>query len=47
MTTPCANTGQHHNCRLPQRIFNTWSILEEYFPQEYINMVLIDKKLER
>ncbi|HMB15666.1 MAG TPA: lactate utilization protein [Pelovirga sp.] len=45
MATPCAETGRCHDCRSPQRICNTWSILDKCFPPERISIVLIDEDL--
>ncbi|MFO7813878.1 MAG: lactate utilization protein [Pelovirga sp.] len=45
METPCANTGRCHDCRSPQRICNTWSILDKCFPKKRISIVLIDEYL--
>ncbi len=45
MATPCAQTGRCHDCRSPQRICNTWSILDKCYPSERISVVLIDEDL--
>jgi len=45
MATPCAQTGHCHDCRSPQRICNTWSILDKCYPSERISIVLIDEDL--
>ncbi len=45
MATPCAKTGRCHDCQSPQRICNTWSILDKCFPPERISIVLIDEDL--
>lgn len=43
--TPCAKTGKCHNCSSPQRICNTWSIMEKCFPKGRIKVVLINEDL--
>jgi len=45
MRTPCAQTGRCHDCDSPQRICNTWSLIEKCFPVGRIKVVLIDADL--
>lgn len=45
MTTPCATTGRCHDCGSPQRICNTWTILDKCFPPGRIKVVLINEEL--
>lgn len=45
MATPCVKTGRCHDCRSPQRICNTWSIMEKCYPPGRIKVVLIDADL--
>ena len=40
--TPCATTGRCHDCNSPQRICNTWSIIDKCFPVGRIKVVLIE-----
>jgi len=42
MLTPCAKTGRCHDCSSPQRICNTWSIIDKCFPVGRIKIVLIE-----
>ena len=42
MATPCAKTGRCHDCSSPQRICNTWSIIDKCFPIGRIKVILID-----
>jgi len=42
MSTPCTQTGRCHDCDSPQRICNTWSIIEKCFPVGRIKVVLIE-----
>ena len=42
MATPCAKTGRCHDCSSPQRICNTWSIMDKCFPAGRIKVVLIE-----
>ena len=41
-TTPCVKTGRCHDCSSPQRICNTWSIIDKCFPVGRIKVVLIE-----
>lgn len=43
--TPCQVTGACSNCSSPDRICNTWSIVEKCFPKGRISVVLIDEEL--
>lgn len=43
--TPCAHTGRCADCNSPQRICNTWSIMEKSFPPGRIRIVLINADL--
>lgn len=45
MATPCVKTGRCHDCSSPQRICNTWSIIDKCYPVGRIKVVLIDKEL--
>ena len=45
MQTPCARTGRCHDCSSPQRICNSWSLIEKCFPKGRIKIVLIDEDL--
>jgi len=45
LATPCATTGRCHDCSSPQRICNSWIILEKCFPRGRIKVVLIDAEL--
>lgn len=40
--TPCAKTGECHDCSSAKRICNTWSIIDKCFPVGRIKVVLID-----
>ncbi len=41
--TPCAETAYCHDCNSPQRICNSWSIVEKSFPAGRIKVVLINE----
>ena len=43
--TPCAVTGVCADCNSPQRICNTWLVMERCCPKERIRVVLIDQEL--
>lgn len=43
--TPCAHTGRCADCNSPQRICNTWSIIEKSHPPGRIRIVLINADL--
>lgn len=40
--TPCANTGKCMDCKSPERICNTWTILEKCAFKDRIHLVLIN-----
>ena len=44
-STPCAKTGRCHDCSSPQRICNTWSLIDKCFPVGRIKVVLIAEEL--
>ena len=44
-STPCAGTGRCHDCNSPQRICNTWAIVDKCFPVGRISIVLIEEDL--
>ena len=43
--TPCAETSYCHDCKSPERICNSWSIVEKSFPKGRIKVVLINEDL--
>ncbi|MDY6824837.1 MAG: lactate utilization protein [Thermodesulfobacteriota bacterium] len=43
--TPCAETGECHECASPDRICNTWVITEKSFPKARIKLVLINEDM--
>jgi len=43
--TPCAKTGQCHDCSVPDRICNHWTITEKSFPTGRIKIILINQDL--
>jgi hypothetical protein len=43
--TPCVKTGRCHDCSSPQRICNTWAIVDKCYPKGRIKVVLIEKDL--
>ncbi len=45
MLTPCAKTGRCHDCSSPQRICNTWAIVDKCYPPGRIKVVLIEQDL--
>jgi len=45
LKTPCAQTGRCHDCSSPQRICNSWSIIDKCYPKGRIKIILIDKEL--
>ncbi len=45
LATPCAASGSCHDCSSPQRICNTWVILEKSFPKGRVKVILIDAEL--
>ena len=40
--TPCVNTGCCEDCCSPERICNTWTIIEKSFPKGRIKIILIN-----
>ena len=45
LSTPCAVSGRCHDCHSPQRICNTWSIIDKCFPPGRISIILIREDL--
>ncbi len=45
LKTPCAVSGRCHDCDSPQRICNTWSIIDKCFPAGRISIILIREEL--
>ena len=45
LLTPCAKTGRCHDCSSPQRICNTWAIVDKCYPKGRIKVVLIEQDL--
>jgi len=43
--TPCARTGVCQECRAPERVCNTWSILEKSYPKGRVKVILINDDL--
>lgn len=43
--TPCVKTGFCEDCSSPDRICNTWTIIEKSFPKERIKIILINEDL--
>ena len=43
--TPCVKTSHCEECKSPDRICNTWSIMEKSFPKDRIKVVLINADL--
>jgi L-lactate utilization protein LutB len=39
---PCGQTGRCENCSSPDRICNTWTIVEKSFPKHRVKVVLIN-----
>ena len=39
---PCGKTGHCENCSSPERICNTWTIIEKSFPKHRVKVVLIN-----
>jgi len=42
---PCQITGTCHDCMSPQRICNSWSIIEKSYPRHRIKIILIDEEV--
>ena len=45
MKTPCAKTFYCEECKSPQRICNTWAIMEKSLPKGRVKIVLINEDL--
>jgi hypothetical protein len=45
LKTPCQVTGVCHDCRSPQRICNSWTIIEKSYPPKRIKIILINQEL--
>lgn len=43
--TPCQVTGECHDCSSPDRICNSWLIMEKSFPPRRIKLILVDEDL--
>ena len=43
--TPCAKSGRCHDCSSPQRICNSWAIVDKCYPPGRIKVVLIEQDL--
>lgn len=43
--TPCQQTKTCMNCQSPDRLCNTWNIIEKSFPQKRIKIILINETL--
>ncbi len=43
--TPCVKTGRCMDCKSPDRICNTWSIIERCHPRGRIGVILVDQNL--
>lgn len=43
--TPCAKTGDCHDCSSPDRICNYWTITEKSFQQGRIKIILVNEEL--
>jgi hypothetical protein len=43
--TPCGQTGRCENCSSPDRICNTWTIIEKSFPKHRLKVVLINEDM--
>ncbi|MBN1106393.1 MAG: lactate utilization protein [Deltaproteobacteria bacterium] len=43
--TPCARTGICQECSAPERVCNTWSILEKSYPRGRVKVILINEDL--
>ena len=44
LKTPCQATGKCHNCASPDRICNSWLIMEKCFPQKRLKVILINEE---
>ena len=45
MKTPCVKTSYCEDCKIPDRICNTWTITEKSFPEGRVKVVLINEDL--
>jgi L-lactate utilization protein LutB len=45
LVTPCQKTGKCMDCKSPQRICNSWSIIEKSYPAKRIKIILINEEL--
>ena len=45
LKTPCAKTGRCHDCNSPDRICNSWSIIDKCFPPKRIKVILLNTDL--
>jgi len=45
LNLPCAKTGICMDCNSPNRICNTWQIVEKSYPKGRINIIIIDEDL--
>lgn len=43
--TPCQSTGTCHDCASPDRICNSWLIMEKSFPVGRVKLILVDEDL--
>jgi hypothetical protein len=43
--SPCGQTGRCENCSSPDRICNTWTIIEKSFPKHRVKIVLINENM--
>jgi L-lactate utilization protein LutB len=43
--TPCAETSFCHDCKSPDRICNSWTIVEKSYPKGRIKVILINEDL--
>lgn len=43
--TPCQATATCHDCSSPDRICNTWLIMEKSFPKGRVKLILVDEDL--
>ena len=43
--SPCGKTGRCENCSSPDRICNTWTIIEKSFPKHRVKVVLINEDM--
>ena len=43
--SPCGKTGRCENCSSPDRICNTWTMIEKCFPKHRVKVVLINEDM--